>query len=197
MEKNWLDKFSLIVEENKRKFQYGLFAFSLSGLLYALKSVHPFKKFQHAKDIPKSFVERKVKLNGSVLNIEVNSNVIVRVDHNPIFWSHFRRKSIPGLAIDISSINISETGISWLQYTLQGQTRKNVAHELVSLGLATVDKINFALENDKFYLKYYQSLLKLEEKAEKKHIGVWSSTEYSTIVKIKNILRYIFYKLKW
>lgn len=57
-----------------------------------------------------------------ILIYQVNSNVIVRVDHNPIFWSHFRRKSIPGLAIDISSINISETGISWLQYTLQGQT---------------------------------------------------------------------------
>lgn len=82
-------------------------------------------------------------------------------------------------------------------YVFQG---KNVAEELLKIGFATVDSIDFALENDKLYLKYYKSLLKLENKAEKGRLGVWSNTTQTfmdrAMGKVGEALLNFFYKFR-
>jgi endonuclease YncB( thermonuclease family) len=81
---------------------------------------------------------------------------------------------------------------------LQGD---NIAEEILKLGFATVDSMDFSLENDKLYSKYYKKLLKLEDKAEKQRVGIWSSgaAKHSfgkTKEKIINISRSFLYKVK-
>lgn len=52
------------------------------------------------------------------MGIDVESNVLLRVDHKPILASGIRRQSNPGLAVKINSVNISSNGISWLQHVV-------------------------------------------------------------------------------
>lgn len=78
----------------------------------------------------------------------------------------------------------------------------NIAEELLNLGFATVDVIDFDLEQNKLYVKYYQRLLLLEERAEKKKVGVWadpdSCANFGNKVKDKmmNLFYEWYYKLK-
>lgn len=56
-----------------------------------------------------------------MVNLQSESSVILRVDHKPIFGARFRRKASPGLAVGISSVNVTSNGISWLQHMLREQ----------------------------------------------------------------------------
>ncbi len=71
---------------------------------------------------------------------------------------------------------------------------------MLKIGFATVDVIDFDLEKDKRYRKYYKTLLQLENKAERKRLGIWSNTEYTILEKAKdkilNVLVDIFYKFR-
>lgn len=53
------------------------------------------------------------------LYFQVSSRVVLRVDHIPILRSALRRRSEPGLAVNISGVNIVSNGISWLQCLLK------------------------------------------------------------------------------
>lgn len=75
------------------------------------------------------------------------------------------------------------------------QGKKNVAEELLKLGFATVDVIDFDLQNDKLYSKYYKSLLHLENKAEKNKVGIWSDVEPKFLEKFKIRLMAALYKI--
>lgn len=75
------------------------------------------------------------------------------------------------------------------------QGKKNIAEELLKLGFATVDVIDFDLQNDKLYSKYYKSLLHLETKAEKNKVGIWSDVEPKFLEKLKIKLIAALYKI--
>ncbi|XP_065220340.1 protein C3orf33 homolog [Planococcus citri] len=222
MRTNWFDQLSLTIDENKRQVQWGLYAVAGSGLLYALKSVRPFKKFHNARDIPKTFINRRIKLNGNVTAIDHDyDSTILRVNHNPIFLSRFRRKSVPGIAVHISGINITSNGLVWLEHTVLEKcihftllkkqdnrvscivdlNRINIAEELLKIGFATVDVMDFDLEKDKLYAKYYRRLIALEEKAERKSVGIWDDSSrdkerssFSSSPKRHKLLKFL-YKL--
>ena len=55
--------------------------------------------------------------------------------------------------------------------------------DLVSLGFASVSSIDFDLEKDPLYMKYYKQLLAAENRAEKKGIGMWAPNEVSWFAK--------------
>jgi hypothetical protein len=49
-----------------------------------------------------------------------------------------------------------------------------VGVDLVSLGFASVSSLDFHLEKDPVYMKYYKKLLAAENHAEKRGIGMWA-----------------------
>lgn len=48
--------------------------------------------------------------------------------------------------------------------------------DLVSLGFASVSSLDFQLEEDPLYMKYYKQLLKAENRAEKRGLGMWAES---------------------
>lgn len=50
----------------------------------------------------------------------------------------------------------------------------NVGVDLVSLGFASVSALDFQLEKDPEYMKYYKRLLAAENQAEKGGLGMWA-----------------------
>lgn len=185
------------MEKNIRGVQYGVYSAALVGLAIALRSVRPFKKFSCPQDIPIGFVERHMRFNGRVLRLEPpigSTPALLQIDHNPIISLNWIRPRSPTLPIHISSVDISPNGLSWLQHIVVGskvkftvlktnphsasciviQEKDNVGLELISLGFASVSELDFTLEKDPLYVKYYQQLLSAENRAEKKGSGMWA-----------------------
>lgn len=75
--------------------------------------------------------------------------------------------------------------------------KKNVAEELLKLGFASVQPIDFDLEKEKVYLKYYKSLLQLENKAEKQRLGMWASREYTLLEKVTDKIWGMISDVRW
>ncbi|XP_014282781.1 protein C3orf33 [Halyomorpha halys] len=189
--KDWLRSATELLEQNIVGVKLGIYGIGLLGLGIALKSVRPFKKFTSPQDIPWSFMDGHLKLNGKVLGVEYFPKPLLVIDHHPIFMSSFRKPN--GLLVDIEGVNISGNGISWLKTIVVGtnvdfvllhkqpsyvscmvyQKKRNVGKHLVSLGFASVTPYNFSLESYKEYGKYYKSLLSEEDRAEKKGAGLW------------------------
>ncbi|XP_047097298.1 uncharacterized protein LOC124711324 isoform X1 [Schistocerca piceifrons] len=195
-EQNWFDKFTVIVEQNIRGVQIGIYSVGVIGLVVALKSVRPFSRFVRPQDIPKTFVERHVPLKGRVLGVELGGPTtppLLMVDHQPIV--SLTRQSSSCLPVHIAGVDISGNGISWMQSVLVGDQVKftplkinpsnvscivkaskgDVAVDLVSVGFATVSALDFTLEKDPLYITYYKRLLKTEKQAERKGHGMWAT----------------------
>lgn len=189
--KDWLRSATELLEQNIVGVKLGIYGIGFLGLGIALRSVRPFKKFTSPRDIPKSFIDSHLKLNGKVLGIEYFPKPLLVIDHQPILLSSFRKAK--GLVVDIEGVNISSNGISWLKTIVVGANvdftllhkqpdyvsclvyhkKRNIGKHLVSLGFASVTPYNFSLEDFKEYTKYYKSLLSEEDMAEKKGAGLW------------------------
>ncbi|KAJ9578856.1 hypothetical protein L9F63_004915 [Diploptera punctata] len=203
-ERHWMEKFSLCLERNIRGFQYGVYGVAFLGLAVALRSVRPFKKFITPNEIPASFIEKHITLNGKVVRIETSlgsSSPLLLVDHQPILASKWRQTTNKCLPVQVSSVDVLNNGVSWLQHIVAGShikftllkvdphcvscivssavTRRDVGVDLVSLGFASVSTIDFDMEKDPMYMKYYKQLLAAENRAEKKGVGMWAPNEVS------------------
>ena len=55
--------------------------------------------------------------------------------------------------------------------------------------------MDFDLEKDKVYMKYYKRLLSLEAKAEKRNVGVWANSSKNLRPSLRNKLVNIFLEL--
>ncbi|PSN37124.1 hypothetical protein C0J52_12594 [Blattella germanica] len=206
--RHWMEKFSLCLERNIRGVQYGIYGVAFVGLAVALRSVRPFKKFSSPKDIPASFIEKHITLNGRVVHIESSvgsSPPLLLVDHHPILASKWRRSNDKCLPVHVSSVDVLNNGVSWLQHIVAGSnvkftvlktnpqfascivtassTRRNVGVDLVSLGFASVSALDFDLEKDPRYIKYYKQLLSAENRAEKRGLGMWAPEDVSWLAR--------------
>jgi hypothetical protein len=210
-QKNIFNKITSLLDQNIRGVQLGIYSLACGGLFIALWSVRPFKKFTNPRQIPSSFFEKHITLSGKVLRIDFNPSPFLVVDHSPIIGKRFRHVGT-GLHVKLGGVNLSTNGISWLQTLIVGQEvnftllqpqhnyvdcivefkNKNIANTLVSLGFASVDTFNNHLENDVLYKKYYQSLLKEENRAERKGAGMWWDRQQTLS---SRLLQLIFSKL--
>lgn len=206
--KNWFDKVASMLEQNIRGVQLGLYGVAIGGLAVALISIKPFKKFVNLKDIPSSFIDRRIRLSGKVVSIEISpSTPILRIDHTPILGSGLRSPG-KGLPVNIAAVDMYPNAISWLQHITVGKNvdftllkrqpdniscivsyqKDDLGIRLVSLGFASVSGLDTTLEKDKVYINYYKKLLKAEDKAEKQGVGAWEGHKISLWT---NIFRYI------
>lgn len=200
---NWFESFTLFMDQNIRGIQYGVYSVALVGLAVSLRSVRPFKKFSKPGEIPTSFIVKHLTLHGKAVGVEPSmgsSTAYLLVDHAPIISLAWIRPKKPNLPLQISSINLTPNGLSWLQHIVVGSTvkftilkvnpeavtciiskeNKDVGLDLVSLGFASVSPLDFNLEKDSLYLKYYKKLLSAENLAEKRGYGIWASEKNST-----------------
>ena len=72
----------------------------------------------------------------------------------------------------------------------------------MSIGFGSVSGLDFKLEKDEFYLKYYKSLLAEEQRAERKGAGIWADTKQpitrQLYNRIKNLVSLLLVRnLKW
>ncbi|KAK3912245.1 Protein C3orf33-like protein [Frankliniella fusca] len=183
-----INDLSVVMDENKRGIQYGLYSAALFGLAVALRSVRPFKKFSTPQSVPSSFVKKHVTLHGRVMEVEPSGEL--KVDHFPIWPLPGQSSSL--LSVQIDSIQTVGLSTAWLSTVVKGSKikfqpiavndnalsciRKNVGLQLVSLGFASVKPIHTSLKS-KLYLKYYKELLAAEDKAEKKKLGIWNDKD--------------------
>ncbi|KAE8738712.1 hypothetical protein FOCC_FOCC015808 [Frankliniella occidentalis] len=181
-----IDDLAVVMEENKRGIQYGLYSTALFGLAIALRSVRPFKKFTTPQSLPSSFLKKHITLYGQV--IEVEPNGLLKVNHFPIWPLPGQSSSL--LPIQIDSIQTVGLSTAWLSTVVKGSKikfqpimvqdnalsciGKNIGTQLVSIGFASVKPIHTSLDNSKLYLRYYKELLAAEDKAEKKKLGMWN-----------------------
>ena len=209
--KSLFNRITTLLDQNIRGVELGIYSLAFGGLFIALRSVRPFKKFTDPQQIPSSFFKKHIKLSGKVLGIDYSPRPRLVVDHFPILGSGLRKVGT-GLNIKLEGISISANGISWLQTVVVGQNvdftllevqpgcvacivehkKKNIANTLVALGFASVDTFNTPLENDILYKKYYQSLLKDENRAERNGNGMWWDRQQTMSSKL---LQFIFSKL--
>lgn len=207
--KNWFDKTASILEQNIRGVQLGLYGVAIGGLAVALISIKPFKKFVSVKDIPSSFIERRIRLNGKVVGLEITpTKPLLHIDHTPIIGRGLRSQG-NGLPVSIAAIDMYPNATSWLQHVAVGKNvdftllKRNpdnisciVSHKkddlgmrLVSLGFASVSGLDTTLEKDKIYMNYYKKLLKAEDKAEKQGVGAWEGQKVSLWSNILRLLK--------
>ncbi|KAK7871728.1 hypothetical protein R5R35_014010 [Gryllus longicercus] len=206
-EPNLFEKFTVLMDQNIRGVQYGVYSVAVVGLAIALRSVRPFKKFYRPQDFPTSFIEKHIKLHGKAVGVIPpfgSSPPLLLIDHTPILSLQWIRPQTPDLPVEISSINLTPNGLSWLQHVVVGtcvefsilkvnptsvscivtKQKKNVGLDLVSLGFASVSPLDFHLEKDSLYLKYYQQLLHAENRAEKKGNGIWAKENVGSIPRL-------------
>lgn len=207
-ERHWFENFTSYMEKNIRGVQYGIYSIAFVGLAVALRSVRPLKKFTSPREIPSSFLEKHMTLSGKVVRVETSvgsSPPLLLVDHYPVVAWQLRRSSSNCLPVHISSVDVLNNGVSWLQHVVVGTpvrftllklnpesvscivTAKtkcgNVGVDLVSLGFASVSSLDFELEKDPVYMKYYKKLLAAENRAEKKGLGMWAGNDVSWLTR--------------
>lgn len=200
-ERHWFEKFTLYMERNIKGVQYGIYTVAVVGLAVALRSVRPFKKFTSPQEIPTNFLEKHVTLTGKVVSVETSAGAsppLLLVDHHPIVGWQLRKSSLKGLPVHISSVDILNNGVSWLQHVVVGSNIRftplkanpeslscivtshtkcgNLGVDLVSLGFASVSSLDFSLEKSPVYMTYYKRLLAAENRAEKSGHGMWADS---------------------
>lgn len=201
-ERHWFEKFTLYMERNIKGVQYGIYSVAVVGLAVALRSVRPLKKFTSPQEIPTHFLEKHVTLSGKVVSVETSAGTtppLLLVDHRPVVGWQLRQSVTKCLPVHISSVDILNNGVSWLQCVVVGSNirftplkanpeslscivRSNtkcgdVAVDLVSLGFASVSSLDFSLEKSPVYMTYYKQLLAAENRAEKRGHGMWADND--------------------
>uniref|UniRef100_A0A8D8VTA1 Protein C3orf33 n=1 Tax=Cacopsylla melanoneura TaxID=428564 RepID=A0A8D8VTA1_9HEMI len=120
---NFIDKLAFKIDEHLQEIRIGLCTIALVALGYAVKSIKPFTKFSHIQQIPSSFIEKNIKLNGKVVDIistqppdtssPQSTKISILVDHRPIFKAPFSKRSHP-LSISLDSVAVTEQGLTTL-----------------------------------------------------------------------------------
>lgn len=82
-----------------------------------------FKKFTSPQEIPTNFLEKHMTLTGKVVSVETSAGAsppLLLVDHYPIVGWQLRHSSMKCLPVHISSVDILNNGVSWLQHVVVG-----------------------------------------------------------------------------
>lgn len=188
---NLFEKATTVIEQNIVGVKLGLYGIGIIGFGIALRSVRPFKKIVTPNDIPQFFIDGNLKLSGKVLGIEFFPRTVLAIDHQPLLGANLRRPA--RVPVDIEGVTLTGNGVAWLQSLCVGENvdfivternpeflsciifdkKRNIGSYLVSIGFASVAPFKNSLERNEVYTKYYKSLLKNEDFAERKGHGMW------------------------
>lgn len=181
-----------------------LIAYAASGILFAFAyhKIRPVTKFGKPSDIPKHFLQNRLRQKGSVAAIHTGSKreTLLLVNHKPpLDLLFFRRKQLP---VKLYGISVNTNGYSWLETiavnhqiefrpiasnteTVECQVimlcpnnkkrRLDLAEALLSLGFGKLTHENKTIE-DPILKRYCQYLEFVEKNAKKNRLGFWSQS---------------------
>ncbi|KAJ6637313.1 Protein C3orf33 like [Pseudolycoriella hygida] len=211
---SWYEQFSDYMERDTKGVEIGIY--TVSGVLFAVAcyKIRPITKFSKPSDIPNRFIKDQVLQYGNVSSIEsAITGPLLKINHRPplnIFFSSKKR-----LPVKIAGVQINSNGYSWLQtvtvnreVTFLPLSKENnhvecqvflhnsspqkpildLAECLTILGFANV---NNNLGENKNLQKYYDNLIKLQNRAKKTRTGLWAEKIPPPVWPINSIQKYV------
>ncbi|XP_032855992.2 protein C3orf33 homolog [Tyto alba] len=180
---------------------------AVAGALVLARSVRMTTKFTSALDIPVAFVEKNVKLRGTLHRITEEG---LEVEHIPIsvpFLTSIQRKwqSEGFLLVRLAGVELAPSGTAWLRQELRPKQmvwfqllgREDSAleclvlvnkgqflsvclnEEILRQGLGRTAHIEGLRHDSRLHWKLQKRLLRAELKALKKNKGIWKEESYS------------------
>jgi len=107
----------------RRQFEKSLLHIAVKRSVGEDSYLFQFKKFTSPQEIPTNFLEKHVTLTGKVVSVETSAGAsppLLLVDHHPIVGWRLRQSSMKCLPVHISSVDILNNGVSWLQHVVVG-----------------------------------------------------------------------------
>jgi len=219
--KRYYDQFCEYMERDTKGVEIGIYTVSGVLFAVACYKIRPITKFGRPSDIPNHFIKNQVKQYGTVSSIEPSqkSGPLLMVNHSPplnVFLSSKKR-----LPVKLAGVQVNANGFSWLQsvtvnhkvtflplskkddhvecqvFLLNSSPYKptlDLAECLTMLGFANVTSMTIHpsnIENDKSLQKYYDNLLKMQNRAKKTRSGLWAERIPPPRWPINVIQRYI------
>ncbi|XP_074655890.1 protein C3orf33 homolog isoform X2 [Tubulanus polymorphus] len=186
----------------RRKAVWFCYGVGVVGVVVIVKNVYMFNQFAHATEIPARFIQRNVRLRGTVHSISADG--ILQVKHIPIAtlkWLKYFKPAKTGLLpVKLAAVNLTESAYPWIHDTLTSKhiwfrlihrpdsaetvhcivtTDKSfwsaikVNENLVRNGLANVHDVSEYPNENKLVLRFIDKLHKAESYAKRKGKGVW------------------------
>jgi hypothetical protein len=106
-----------------RKFEESLLQVTIEHKVGEQIYLFQFKKFTSPQEIPTNFLEKHVTLTGKVMSVEPSAGAsppLLLVDHHPVVGWQLRQSVTTCLPVHISSVDILNNGVSWLQHVVVG-----------------------------------------------------------------------------
>lgn len=192
------------IDSNLREIRWTAYSLGTIAIILILRRAKSTTKFQHACEIPDSYVLHNYRLHGHVM--EVTPSGCLTVDHTPIMQLTSllpQPKSHSGqLHIQIAGLDITPLGCDWLQshcvgkhvwFTLMERRgdvldchvklRKrsmwyiSINKELVKQGFCAVRHFD-KLPQSANYERLLIDLIALESKASRKSLGIWEDKSH-------------------
>jgi hypothetical protein len=106
-----------------RKFEESLLHVAVKRKVGEHMYLFQLKKFTSPQEIPTHFLEKHVTLSGKVVSVETSAGTtppLLLVDHRPVVGWQLRQSVTKCLPVHISSVDILNNGVSWLQCVVVG-----------------------------------------------------------------------------
>ncbi|XP_078034941.1 protein C3orf33 homolog [Augochlora pura] len=202
------ERFSIFNETHIKTIKVVGYGLSSISLVIALYRIRPFSKFRNPISVPSHFLHKQVPLQGTVKRIEPTCGALLMVDHKPLIALP-RLNNTQYLPIKIAGLNITSSGINWLQTVInekdisfiplfstkeylncivttvlqQNQEQIKIGEELVKLGFALVEQDSLkSMTECKKVSSYKKRLIKLQRWAKHKRNGYWFFAEQPTLL---------------
>ncbi|XP_077998592.1 protein C3orf33 homolog isoform X2 [Glandiceps talaboti] len=173
------------------------------GIGYIIKSIRPFKKFQHVQEIPKEFIRKNMRLSGKVTSVKdgqlnVEHVPIVDIATLPLIGSRLKRNRHGDLPVYLGGVELLDGADPFMKlhvdkrpvwFTILSVNKDGGIDCIVTLNKGWLRRMNVnetiireglgkathieGLTKNETYLKISQRLIKAEMYAEKKGKGIW------------------------
>ncbi|KAK6176204.1 hypothetical protein SNE40_014532 [Patella caerulea] len=228
------------IDGHIQEIKWTLYGIGGIGCILIIKNIYATKRFIRIHDIPSTFIERNVTLQGEVKRIDGNISCgpdkvpIIWVEHKPIltipftkWWKSSTTSCVKDscIPIGLAGVNLNPSVLNWLNDNVRnkhiwfqlleleedridaiveirrGFLKENINKYLITRGMGKV--FNYGvLPKSQLYRDLIIQLVKLESKADKKGVGVWSEEKKSSLFQnvisgLKRVITFPFSLYKW
>lgn len=196
----YYDSFCDLMQKDTKGVEIGIYL--TSGVLFGLAyyKIRPITKFGKPSDIPKHFIQTRLKQYGTISGVDPSSSSgpLLLINHKPPL--NFLIPSRKLLPVKLSGISINANGYSWLQTVAVNhqvefiplrrnpdnvecqvlmhcpnnkKVRLDITEAILSLGFGKL--VNPPKElDDQIMKRYYKYLQYVEQNAKDDRKGLWS-----------------------
>ncbi|XP_055958542.1 uncharacterized protein LOC126828506 [Patella vulgata] len=205
------------IDGHIQEIKWTLYGIGGIGCILIIKNIYGTKRFIRIHDIPSTFIDRNVTLQGEVKRIDGNISggpdkvPIIWAEHKPILTIPFTKwwkSSTTGcvkdrcIPIGLAGVNLNHSVLDWLNDNVRnkhiwfqlleleedridaiikirrGFLKENINKCLITGGIGKVRDYG-VLPKSRLYQDLIIELVRLESKADKKGVGMWSEEKKS------------------